>query len=46
MHRTFIRREPQPIQAADDLFFGPRHESLLIGIFQAQDELTAGLAGD
>ena len=43
--RAFIPIQPQPAQGVEDLLFGLGAGAHLIGIFDAQDELTTVLAG-
>jgi hypothetical protein len=43
--RTFVKWDTQPAQAVHDLLFGAFHKSLLVGIFETQNKLTACLAG-
>jgi hypothetical protein len=43
--RTFIRCQSAPAQAVHDIILGARHETGLIRVFYAQDEVAALLAG-
>ena len=43
---TFIQHHTQPAQTIFLLFNGVRHKASLIGVFDAKDELPAGLFGE
>ncbi len=44
--RAFIRHQAAPPEAVHDVCFRTGHESGLIGVFDAEDEVTAVLAGE
>ncbi|MNF43332.1 hypothetical protein D3C84_244100 [compost metagenome] len=44
--RAFAPVDPQPAQGVEDLLFGLAGRTQLVGILDAQDELTAVLAGE
>ena len=43
--RAFAPVDPQPAQGVEDLLFGLAGRTQLVGVFDAQDELTAMLLG-
>src|SRR5690606_8161553 len=45
VERTFVMLQTQPLHAVDDGLHGFRRRAFEIGIFDAQDELTAEMAG-
>ena len=42
---AFIPFQAQPAQVVHEILLGLGHEAFAVGVFDAQDELTAGLAG-
>jgi hypothetical protein len=45
VNRAFIGCDAKPIKASHDLLFRAFNESLLVGIFKAQNELTTRFTG-
>jgi len=46
MPRAFINIHPQPVESLKDEFEGARDKTFAVGIFDAQDKLTAMTAGE